>query len=117
MFNDDLSSPDTSSRRPRYDQLDRARSQAVLGISISQAQTHLASPTTPATEKTAALQASDGYFGTIHGTLYSLSLASGDVSQTGSELSLNASNGDALRESLTSGDGTEVSINTIISCI
>jgi hypothetical protein len=115
---DDLNSPDDISRRPRYDQLDRALSQAVLGISISQTQTHLASPTTPATEKTAALQASDSYFGTIHGTLYSLSLASGDVSPTGSELSLNASNEDALRESLTSGDGTEVSINnSTVSCV
>jgi hypothetical protein len=113
----DLVSPDNSSRHPRYHQLDRARSQALLNISISRAQTHLTSPTTPATEKTAALQASEGYFGTIHGTLHSLSLASGDVSPTGSELSLNASNEDDLRESLTSGDGTEVSIDTTISCI
>jgi hypothetical protein len=111
----DLSSPDISSQRPYYDQQDRARS--VLGISISQVQTHLASPTTPATEKTAALQASDGYFGPIQGTLHGLSLASKDVSPTGSELSLNASNESALQESLISGDGNEVSINATISCV
>jgi pimeloyl-ACP methyl ester carboxylesterase len=37
--------------------------QHVLGVSISEAQTHIADPKTPAAEKAAALEASGGYFG------------------------------------------------------